>query len=274
MSRFQILCTTMHQNDFSKMKEMNIHSDVVFANQADTTSYSEMKFEGHRARMITTGTKGVGVNRNIALMYADSDICLFADDDMTYVDNLEELVLGEFSAHPDADLIVFNVLSNPRHIRVQKRYYFSRKHHRWERMPWGAVRIAFRLSSVKKANIWFTTLFGGGTIFASGEDSIWLNDAKKKGLCFYTSKEVIGEVNFASSTWYSGRDEKLFYARGAYIEATHKKSALIWVLYYSLRFAKGSKVPLNERIRWMNKGRKGFKKLEPYQKNSEKTDEI
>ena len=62
MSRFQILCTTMHQNDFSKIKEMNIHSDVVFANQADTTSYSEMKFEGHRARMITTGTKGVGVN--------------------------------------------------------------------------------------------------------------------------------------------------------------------------------------------------------------------
>ena len=31
MATFEILCVTMHQNDFSKIKEMNIHSDVVFA---------------------------------------------------------------------------------------------------------------------------------------------------------------------------------------------------------------------------------------------------
>lgn len=29
MSTFQILCVTMHQSDFSKLKGMNIHSDVI-----------------------------------------------------------------------------------------------------------------------------------------------------------------------------------------------------------------------------------------------------
>ena len=31
MSKFEILCVTMHQKDFSKIQKMNIHSDVVFA---------------------------------------------------------------------------------------------------------------------------------------------------------------------------------------------------------------------------------------------------
>ena len=93
MSKFEILCVTMHQNDFSKIEKMNIHSDVVFANQADTTSFEQIEFEGHTAKMITTATRGVGVNRNFSLAYASADICLFADDDVTYVDNMEEIVL-------------------------------------------------------------------------------------------------------------------------------------------------------------------------------------
>ena len=66
MERFQILCVTMHQKDFSKIKEMNIHSDVVFANQCDETRYDTLEFEGHRAEMISTATRGVGINRNLA----------------------------------------------------------------------------------------------------------------------------------------------------------------------------------------------------------------
>ena len=108
MSRFEILCVTMHQKDFSKIEQMNINSDVVFANQADRTSMNELEFNGHRARMITTDTRGVGVNRNLALTYAQGEICLFADDDVTYDDDMEERVLKEFDAHPDADVIIFH----------------------------------------------------------------------------------------------------------------------------------------------------------------------
>ena len=110
MGRFEILCVTMRQNDFSKLDEMNIHSDVVFANQCDRTAYDEREFDGHTAKMISTQTRGVGINRNTALMYASAEICLFADDDVKYVDNVEQLVLGEFDAHPDADVGYASVL--------------------------------------------------------------------------------------------------------------------------------------------------------------------
>ena len=86
MRKVQVLCTTMHQKDFSLLKKMNINSDVVFANQSDETRYDELEFEGGIAKMITTSTRGVGINRNLTLMYANDDVCLLADDDLEYVD--------------------------------------------------------------------------------------------------------------------------------------------------------------------------------------------
>ncbi len=266
---FQILCVTMHQNGFSKITEMNIHSNVVFANQSNTTSYEEHTFGCHVAKMITTETRGVGVNRNITLLYADSDICLFADDDVKYVDEVEELIVKEFKDHSDADIIVFNIVSSPRDVRVQKQYSKTRKHYKWERMPWGGVRIAFRLSSVRKANVWFTTLFGGGATFASGEDSMWLKEAKRKGLIIYVSKETIGEVSFHASTWYSGRDEKLFFARGAYIQATYRCCRSAWSLYYALRLSKGAQFGIGDRLKWIRRGRESYDRLISFEEAQE-----
>ena len=50
MSAFEILCVTMAQTDFSKIQQMNIHSDVVFANQSNRTAFEETIFEGRKAR--------------------------------------------------------------------------------------------------------------------------------------------------------------------------------------------------------------------------------
>ena len=262
MSRFEILCVTMHQKDFSKIEQMNIHSDVVFANQADRTSFDEKEFDGHLARMITTDTRGVGINRNLALTYAKGEICLFADDDVTYDDDVEERVLAEFDAHPDADIIIFHLDTDS--DRKQIKYNETKKCSRFCKMPWGGVRIAVRLSSIRKANIWFTTLFGGGCIFPSGEDSMWLTDARKKGLTFYVSKETIGSVSFETSTWFSGADEKFYYGKGAFYQALHPKTKYMWMLYLAFRTLKGGDLTLFEKIKFMKLGSKGYKEMNPF----------
>ena len=105
---FEILCVTMNQKDFSKIQEMNIKSNVVFANQTDITAYEEIKFDKYIGKMISTTTRGVGVNRNICLMYASADICLLADDDLRYYDDVENKVVNEFNKYPDADIIIFH----------------------------------------------------------------------------------------------------------------------------------------------------------------------
>lgn len=260
MSKFEILCVTMHQNDFSKIKEMNIHSDVVFANQCDHTSYEELEFENHKAKMISTQTRGVGINRNLALTYATADYCLFGDDDVTYVDNLEELVVKEFEAHPDADVFVFNLPTDSKN-RKQKIYTKTKKHGRFGRMPWGTFRVAVRLEAVKKANIWFNTLFGGGCIFPSGEDSLWLVEAKRKGLPFYVSKEVIGTVSFEQSTWFTGADERFYYGKGAFYKAMHPKTYLLWMIYFIFRTKKDRELSFLQKYKWMLKGKEGYKKM-------------
>lgn len=268
MPKFEILCVTMHQTDFSKLQQMNIHSDVFFANQADRTAYEELEFEGHKARMLTTDTRGVGVNRNMTLQYAKGDICLFADDDVTYCDDMEEKVLAEFAAHPDADIMIFHLDAGQQ--RKQIRYPQTKKCRGLYRMPWGAVRVAFRLSAVRKANVWFTTLFGGGCIFPSGEDSMWLTEARRKGLTFYVSKETIGTVSFAESTWFTGFDEKMYYGKGAFYQALHPKAFGLWATYFLLRTRNYGKLSVGDKINWMKRGRQGYvrmKGFEAFQKN-------
>lgn len=262
MEAFQILCVTMNQTDFSKIEQMNIHADVVFANQCDRTAYEECEFGGYKAKMISTKTKGVGVNRNLALLYASAEICLFADDDVVYDNDMKERVLAEFDAHPDADIIIFHLDTDSE--RTQIKYPKTKKCGRFSRMPWGAVRIAFRLNSVRKANVWFTTLFGGGCVFPSGEDSMWLNDAKRKGLTFYVSKETIGTVDMSESSWFTGYDENFFFGKGAFCEAVHPRTFFIWKCYFALRMRNHRTLKLADKIKWMNLGREGYRKMKPF----------
>ncbi len=270
MSSFEVLCVTMGQHDFSKIKEMNIRSDVVFANQADHTAFNELEFNGHMAKMISTQTRGVGINRNLTLMYASADICLFADDDVIYNDNYPEVVIREFDEHPDADIFIFHFDTNSE--RKQIKYGKTKKCGKFSRMPWGGIRIAFRLSSVKKANVYFTTLFGGGCIFPSGEDSMWLKDIKRKGLTFYVSKETIGRVSFDGSSWFTGYDEKFFFGKGAFCYAMHAAGFDIWKLYYLWRYRKYGSMRFKDKLKWMNYGRKGYRRMISYDGFNKKTE--
>lgn len=263
MSKFEILCVTMHQKDFSKIQKMNIHSDVVFANQADTTKFEECHFDGHRARMITTDTRGVGINRNFALVYAQGEICLFADDDVVYKDDMETLVLAEFDAHPNADIIVFHLDSNSN--RTVKKCTKTKKCSRFSRMPWGTFRVAFRLKELKKANIWFTTLFGGGCLYPSGEDSMWLIDARRKGLTMYVSDKTIGTVTHETSTWFTGYDEKFYFGKGAFYQAARPCLIYLWMLYFVFRTHGYGELSVADKIKWMRLGSKGYRMNQGYE---------
>lgn len=263
MPSFEILCVTMAQTDFSKIQEMNIYSDVVFANQADTTGMKVHAFNGHLARMITTDTRGVGINRNLALLYARGDICLFADDDITYDDDMESRILKEFAAHPDADIMVFHLDTDSERKAI--RYSKTKKCRRFSRRPWGAVRIAFRLEKVRKANLWFTTLFGGGCVFPAGEDSMWLAEARRKGLTFYVSRETIGKISYEKSSWFTGYDEKYYFGQGAYYQALHPVTFPWWMLFSVVRTYRYGKLPVKEKLEWIRRGAEGYRNMIPYE---------
>lgn len=259
MNKFEILCVTMNQKDFSKIEEMNIHSNVVFANQCECTAYDELAFEGCIAKMISTQTRGVGINRNLSLSYASAEICLLADDDVVYNDDMEKKVLAEFDKYPDADIIIFHFDTDDK-LRQQVKYSKTKRWSKLRGIPWGGFRIAFRLKSIRRANIWFTALFGGGTIFPSGEDSKFLIELCREGLTLYVSKETIGTVSFETSTWFTGRDEKYFYGKGAFYKSIHPRTVYLWTVYCALNITK-SNLSFLQKLRWMKNGVFGYKKM-------------
>lgn len=263
MDKFEILCVTMNRKDFSFVDKMNVKSNIVVANQSNETKYEEFIRNERSFKMITTNTHGVGLNRNICSSYATGDICLFSDDDVIYNDDVESVVLEEFKRIPNADVIIFNFKSDTperqlrKYNKVKKVFWFSRK-------PWATFQIAFRKSSIQKANIHFTTLFGGGCIYPCGEDTQWIRDALKNNLKIYVSDKTIGTVSFAVSTWFDGYNKAYYYGQGAAYEAHCKKMFYPWILYTLFRTRNESELRMRDALRWMLNGAKGYKKLLSY----------
>jgi len=102
----QVLVATMHQNDHSLLEKMNIQSDAIIGNQCNRNEIEEFNYNGNTIKYLSFPERGVGLNRNNALMRATADICLFADDDVRYVDNYKDIIIEAFEQNPKADMIV------------------------------------------------------------------------------------------------------------------------------------------------------------------------
>lgn len=237
MSSVQVLVATMHQNDFSKIDKMNIRSDVIFANQAETTAYEKIKYKDFHAEMVTTATRGVGLNRNIALFYATGDLLVLADDDMVYDRDYVEMVQKAFEKHPDADAVIFNI----RTVGARSDRRLNRKESKvafYNALNYGAARIAVRRESLMKSRICFSTYFGGGCRYSAGEDSLFICDMLRHGFKIYTSADVIATVDQSTSTWFQGYTEKYFQDKGAFYKAVFGSFALVMCLQDLIRHRK------------------------------------
>lgn len=210
----QVLVSTMNKTDDSLVTRMNLGSDAIIINQCTSLSARSWLHKGRRIWWYDFPERGVGISRNSALMRATGDILLFADDDVSYVDNYCQLVLKEFKRHPMADLIIFNVEStNP--LRPEYQNHRFHRLHLFNSLRYGEIRIAVKRRSLLKRNIMFSILFGGGAAYGSGEDSLLLTECLKKGMKVYASPLKLGTVSHKESTWFCGYTRKFFYDKGA-----------------------------------------------------------
>lgn len=210
--KVQVLASVMNQSMEEIVRKMNIASDACFINQCGRYGYEEMEYGGRRVRFFSCAERGVGRSRNEAIMRADSDICLFSDEDIVYGPGYEDAIIAEFERNPAADMIVFNI-----EVEEERRTYniTERSRVRWYNCGrYGAVSFAVRTESLLASGVMFSLLFGGGARYSNGEDSLFLKEFMKKGYRVYTAPVTIGRETAGESTWFEGYNRKFFYDRG------------------------------------------------------------
>ena len=264
MANLQVLVATMHQADLSIVDKMNIRCNAVIANQSDREEVVNSNSAYGNVKMITTPTRGVGLNRNIALMASDADVLLFADDDIVYNDDMHEGVLNAFSRLPDADVIIFGIDIVKGGAVVEKRNTEIRRLRIWNSMRYGTCRMAVRRKALIENNITFNQCFGGGCEFSSGEDTLFLKACFDHGLKVYSYSYNLGACCKDTSTWFVGHNEKFFYDKGVLIRRLFPKSAYLMALYFAIRFKRETELGALKRIRCMCAGARGGKKMKPY----------
>ncbi|MBC5682823.1 MULTISPECIES: glycosyltransferase family 2 protein [Ruminococcus] len=243
--KVQVLVAAMNQHDHTLVEKMNIQSDVIVGNQCDFNSIEQFEYRGYSATYLNFSERGVGLNRNNALMRATGDICLFADDDMVYVENYTELIENAFLNHPDADIIAFNLVED-----VPTRYIIkdTKRIRFYNFLTYGTARIAVKLSKIRENGILFNLCFGGGTTHCHGEDNIFISDCLKKGLKMYAVPISIAELTEErESTWNSGYNQKYFFDQGVLYKTISKKLWKLLCLQDSIRHARKE-----YKTSWMN----------------------
>ena len=238
MSNVQVLVACMHQSDDSLYREMNLQTDAILANQCDEYSYrTYIEVDGNKVELISTADRGVGKNRNKALMNASGKFLLCSDQDMVYVDGYEKIVEDAFAMCPKADIIVFNLEYLNRFTPARKENKKFKRVYLWNCMRYGTASVAMRKGAIEKACLSFSTLYGGGAKYSSGEDSLFIREAFRKGLKMYASPIVIAQVKQEESSWFCGYTDKFFIDKGILIANAFPvmKHILVYYFAYGMR---------------------------------------
>ena len=265
----EVLVAAMRQKDLNLHQKMNLKCNTVIANQCDTWDYQEKEYEYGKVRMLSTGTRGVGANRNFALNLAESDILLFADEDIEYYDGELKGVIQAFEQFPDADMIFFD-LDLMRDGKIHKKMgHGCGKLHFYQVLKYGTPYIAIKKQACDKYNLSFSHLFGGGARYSCGEDSLFIIDCLRKRLKMYSSPYVLGKCVQDTSSWFTGYNEKYIYDKGAWVACAFPKIKHLIKWYFIRKFALKSGISFMRTAKIMNKGIAGFKTLTTYDQAKE-----
>lgn len=240
---FEVLVATVGQTDLSLAEKMNIQQNVLIANQSDRWGYEEVAQPFGRVRMLSTATRGVGINRNLALQLSQGDILLFADDDIVYYDDLQP-VIRAFQELPDADVIFFGIDMTRNGEVIDRRRQKRHRVRTWNSLKYGTCRMAVRRESILKNRLCFSTLFGGGGRYGHGEDTIFIRECLRAGLHLYAHEHVLGACATDSSTWFTGYDEKYFFDMGAILACAFPVARHVVKWHFILKLSKRSKLSM------------------------------
>lgn len=211
MKKFQILMATMHKSKIDELdwNYKNTSADILLINQSDFSGVEELK----NIKMLSTTERGSSNSRNLAIKNADSNICLISDDDVRYIDNVEDVILNAFDENPSADIITFQIIT-PEGKPFNSGYIKNKRwHSKRTILKCASIEIAFKLNKIINHNLLLDTDFGLGSKYRVHDEVIFLNDALNSGLkVLYIPIPIVCHPAESSGTDYN---DHLIISKGA-----------------------------------------------------------
>lgn len=209
------------------VKKMNIKSDYLVVNQVKQKDEVVIC----NKKVFILEKYGLSCSRNVAIKQANTEIIMLADDDVSYVENYNEIIKEAYRKNPKVDIICFWVESNNKERKVK-------------RMPSGKIgylkvmRICSFQISMKRDNIkdiHFDECFGSGTKYNRGEENIFLCDCLRRGLKIKFVNQKIANVEQKESTWYQGFSKEYFETQGKIFKRMYPKFYHLIILQFAIR---------------------------------------
>jgi len=179
--------------------------------------------------------RGVSRSRNRAIDLASAEICLIGDDDQVYVPDVCDRVEAAFARFPEADIITFMEKTAPDGVLRKPYPRQPRTHSLISIWKVRAPEIAFRLSRVREVALYFAEAFGGGSMYISDEEPIFLADALRRGLKIIFVPDIISFHPMDSTASRGATDINLMYSKGAAMKRIYGKLAPLFICAFAAK---------------------------------------
>ena len=258
-----VLISTMElyteEENNNLLKQMNINSNSITISQVKNNI--EINEKNSTNKLFVYKEKGLSKSRNMAIKKSVADICVIADDDIIYVDNYEQIIKQAYEENNDADIIIFKIddKNDDRknsNIKVNKIDFINT-------MRVCSNQITFKRERILKNNIYFDELFGSGSKYCFGEDTIILCDALKQKMKIVYVDKLICIKPKNKSSWFKGYNKDYFLSRGAVFYRMSCRLYIFLILQFAIR--KRNKyiknISMFQSIHYMIKGANEYKKF-------------
>lgn len=201
----------------------------IVIDQGEKVSCSKSTLDGYHF----TNSRGLSLSRNEALRLCDTKYLLFADDDVTHIDEGVQQIVDEFE-RTGADILTF-MIRTPEGIPFKHYKDHPFKHNRSSLFKVNSIEIAVKVNAVRSAGLRFDPRFGLGAQYPTGEEIIFLQDACRVGLDIrFSPINIVVHPKESSGSNLLGNDV-LILAKGAMFVRIFGIFAYLYCIAFSLK---------------------------------------
>lgn len=253
-----VLMSTMKKNsiDELELKRKNIKNCII-VNQTSKQMAPEKK---DKSCMLAYDEKGLSKSRNrlIENCIEDTDIGIITDDDVSFVEDYDRIVEKAYQEIADADIIVFKSLDE--NGKPRKKYLDNNKKlKKFDLLSVCSIEITFKVNSIKN-KVRFDEKFGLAAIYKSGEENVFLEECRRKGLKIYFYNQFIN-IHPTESTGTSKWGKNDIYDKGALFKKIFPVMSYFIVIPICILKKENLEIGILQAIKTMYKGMYEYTKM-------------